>query len=84
MPEIGAYLYDQGSRPMILFLTDLFRRRLKAAPGETLDVDALASAFLNLMSSPARLNAWGFPVESEVADFVRQRVTLFLHGVLHR
>jgi AcrR family transcriptional regulator len=85
MPEIGAYLHERGSRPIMLFLRDLFRRKLPAGAGEPADIEALATAFLHLTSGPARLSAWGFAIDATgVQDFVRQRVRLFLHGVLHR
>jgi AcrR family transcriptional regulator len=83
MPEIGAYLYSHGSRQIVAYLTDLFGRRLKTDPEQPLDLEDAATAFLNLMSGPARLNAWGFVVaEEDVDKFVRQRVKLFLRGVL--
>lgn len=81
MPEIGAYLYERGSRPVVDYLDDLFRRRLEpGAAGETERQD-LAISFLNLMSGPPRLHAWGFAVdEGQVERLVRQRVKLFLRG----
>jgi AcrR family transcriptional regulator len=82
MPEIGAYLHSRGSRQVVLYLTDLLRRRVKPGPEELPDLNDLATAFLNLMSGPARLNAWGIGDEADVDKFVRQRVKLFLRGVL--
>ena len=85
MPEIGAYLYDHGSRQIVLYLTDLLHRRVDPDPRQLPDLNDLATAFLNLMSGPARLNAWGFGVdEADVDRFVRRRVRLFLRGVLQR
>jgi AcrR family transcriptional regulator len=85
MPEIGAYLYGRGSRQIIVYLTDLFRRKAVPDPEQMPDLNDLATAFLNLMSGPARLNAWGFAVDAaDVDKFVRQRVNLFLRGVLQR
>ena len=83
MPEIGAYLYGRGSRQIVLYLTDLLHRRVNPDPEQLPDLNDLATAFLNLMSAPARLDAWGFGVdEADVDRFVRQRVKLFLRGVL--
>jgi AcrR family transcriptional regulator len=83
MPEIGAYLYSRGSRQVVLYLTDLLRRRAGPASEELSDLNDLATAFLNLMSGPARLNAWGFTVDdADVDRLLRQRVKLFLRGVL--
>jgi AcrR family transcriptional regulator len=83
MPEIGAYLYDRGSEPVVFYLNDLFRRRIKPSPERFPNQQDLATAFLNLMSGPARLNAWGFVVDQdEVHALIRQRVKLFLGGVL--
>jgi hypothetical protein len=45
--------------------------------------DDLATAYLNLLSGPARINAWGLAEEPiDVDAFVCARVKLFLHGVL--
>jgi AcrR family transcriptional regulator len=83
MPEIGAYLYGHGSRSIIVYLADLLHRRIGPDPEELPDLDDLATAFLNLMSAPARLNAWGLGVDEARVDlYVRQRVRLFLRGVL--
>jgi AcrR family transcriptional regulator len=82
MPEIGRHTYGRGHELCAQYLRDLFRRRLP--PGS--DIEDLATAFLNLMSSPARLNAWGLdPGPVDVDAFVRKRVGLFLKGALsHR
>jgi AcrR family transcriptional regulator len=82
MPEIGAYLYGRGSRQIVLYLTDLLHRRVNPDPEQLPDLNDLATAFLNLMSAPARLNAWRIGDEADVDKFVRQRVKLFLRGVL--
>ncbi|MCX7865137.1 MAG: TetR/AcrR family transcriptional regulator [Novosphingobium sp.] len=82
MPEIGRYTYGKGHETVSRFLADLFRRRLPSA-AERDDIDDLATAFLNLMSVPARLQAWGLAEEPvELGQFVRKRVQLFLRGAL--
>lgn len=80
MPEIGRQTYGKAHGLIVHYLHDLFDRRLSPVRGQ--DTDDLATAFLNLISSPARLNAWGLedgPLD--VDAFVKKRVGLFLHGV---
>jgi TetR/AcrR family transcriptional regulator, mexJK operon transcriptional repressor len=84
MPEIGRYTYGKGHELFSRHLRDLFRRRLPVGDSAT-DIEDLVLAFLNLMSGPARLNAWGLEVEAvDVEDFVSRRVRLFLSGALGR
>jgi AcrR family transcriptional regulator len=79
MPEIGRHTYGRGHELSAQYLRDLFRRRLPAGS----DVEDLATAFLNLMSGPARLNAWGLDAgPADIEAFVRKRVRLFLDGAL--
>lgn len=83
MPEIGRLLYFRGHQVISRYLVDLFQRRIFVDASPEIDVKELASAFLNLMSSPARLIAWGLQTEQpEIEEFVRTRVRLFLHGAL--
>jgi AcrR family transcriptional regulator len=83
MPEIGEYTYKRGHRQIGIYLADFFRRRIFADSAEVPDLDDLATMFLNLLSSPARLDAWGLKNEPIVVEtFVRRRVRLFLHGIL--
>lgn len=85
MPEIGAYIYHRGSRQIILYLSDLFRRRIKPDPANMPDVEDLAMAYMNIMLGPARLNAWGLVLnEEEIEKLTRQRLRMFLVGVLPR
>lgn len=82
MPEIGRHTYGKGHAMIAVYLRDLFERRLRAGGHEREDLDDLVTAFLNLMSGPARLNAWGLDAEPiDVAGFVARRVSLFLDGV---
>lgn len=83
MPEIGRETYGRGHELFARYLRDLFTRRLPAAARTDADVEDLVTAFLNLISGPARLNAWGLEAAPvEVDDFVRRRVRLFLAGAL--
>jgi TetR/AcrR family transcriptional regulator, mexJK operon transcriptional repressor len=83
MPEIGEYTYRRGLQQIGVYLADFFRRRVFADGREVPDLDDLATTFLNLLSGPARLNAWGLKSEPiDVETFVRRRVQLFLHGIL--
>jgi AcrR family transcriptional regulator len=81
MPEIGEYTYRRGLSEIGEYLADFFRRRI--FNGDDADLKDLATAFLNLLSGPARLNAWGLKDdEIDAEDFIRRRVRLFLRGVL--
>ena len=83
MPEIGAYTYQRGLNQIGRYLSDLFRRRVFADADPLPDLDDLATTFLNLMSGPARVSAWGLEGEGmDLERFCRQRVGLFLHGVM--
>jgi AcrR family transcriptional regulator len=83
MPEIGRFTYGRGHELFAQYLRDLFRRRLPLDSERAKDVEDLVSAFLNLLSGPARLNAWGLDVEPvDIEAFVRKRVRLFLSGAL--
>jgi AcrR family transcriptional regulator len=83
MPEIGQYTYGRGLRQIGEHVAEFLRRRIFADAREPPDVDDLVTTFLNLLSSPARLNAWGLNSEQiDVETFARRRVRLFLHGIL--
>jgi AcrR family transcriptional regulator len=83
MPEIGRFTYGKGHQLIAQYLRGLFERRMLADAGSARDIDDLVTAFLNLISGPARLNAWGLDTDGvDIADFVGKRVGLFLHGAL--
>jgi AcrR family transcriptional regulator len=83
MPEMGTYTYRRGHRLIASHLAELFRRRIPFDASAPPDFEDLATAFLNLMSGPARVTAWGLDGEGlDVEEFVQRRVKLFLHGVL--
>jgi TetR/AcrR family transcriptional regulator, mexJK operon transcriptional repressor len=83
MPEIGRETYGRGHELFARYLRDLFARRLFAANRTRADIEDFVTAFLNLISGPARLNAWGLDAAPIAIDeFVRRRVRLFLAGAL--
>jgi AcrR family transcriptional regulator len=85
MPEIGRHTYGRGHELFAQYLRDLFRRRLPPDDTPDGDIEDLVTAFLNLISGPARLNAWGLEAAPvDVDAFVRKRVRLFLCGALAR
>lgn len=85
MPEIGRFTYGRGHQLIADYLRDLFQRRIMPNTGPGTDLEDLVTAFLNLMSGPARLNAWGLEVEPVNVDvFVNRRVHLFLRGALEQ
>ncbi len=81
-PDIGATNVQQGTEPTILFLADLFQRRLgqAVAPDDARDA---AEGFLHLVTGPAIDAAWGVARdEAALARHIRSSVRLFLHGLL--
>lgn len=83
MPEIGSLLYFRGHQVWSRYLVDLFARKVFADVSPMPDLEDLAGAFLNLLSSPARLIAWGLQADQpDLEEFVQSRVKLFLHGML--
>jgi AcrR family transcriptional regulator len=83
MPEIGRYTYGRGHELFARYLRDLLGRRLPLDAERTRDVEDLVTAFLNLLSGPARLNAWGLDLKPvDIDAFVHNRVRLFLSGAL--
>jgi AcrR family transcriptional regulator len=82
MPEIGQYTYKRGRQQIGIYLADFFKRRI-CGEADPADLDDLATAFLNLMSGPARVNAWGLENDAiDVEEFIHRRVRLFLRGAL--
>lgn len=86
MPEIAEYTIREGSEATMLFLADLFRRRLtdpRPGPDEARDA---ANAFLHLVvGGPASTMAWGVHLDqAEIERTTRYSVHLFLNGLLHR
>lgn len=75
-PEIFTMSFDQGSRPVIAFLTDLLRRHGVLRP------DMAAIAFMSLVvSGPVRIVVSGNPLsQSEIDDRINFSVALFLNG----
>lgn len=81
LPGMGEYTYWRGHRLIARYLVELFGRRIPFEAAAQPDFEDLATAFLNLLSGPARVTAWGLDgQEIEVEQFVQRRVKLFLHG----
>ena len=79
MPEIGAFSVEQGTRPTIEYLADLFRRRI----GDQFDPAFAGEAFLNLITGPSISAAWGVSVDPAALEgHTRNAVRLFMHGML--
>jgi TetR/AcrR family transcriptional regulator, mexJK operon transcriptional repressor len=79
MPEIGAFNVEQGTRPTIEYLADLFRSRI----GGHIDAEFAGEAFLNLVTGPSINAAWGVAIDpAAIENHTRQAVALFLHGLL--
>jgi len=86
MPEISTENVRLGTEPTLVYLADLFRRRM-AGPGSAMeDAEQAAQAFLNLVvGGPANNAAWGMVIDPlEVERHTRYAVRLFLHGLLER
>jgi AcrR family transcriptional regulator len=81
MPEIGRYTYQRGTERTMEYLADLFRRR---ADGATVDADAAAFAFMNLVVAGLPVTAaWGVEMDrTTIERHTRYAVRLFLHGFL--
>jgi TetR/AcrR family transcriptional regulator, mexJK operon transcriptional repressor len=82
LPEIGPEFYRRGHERLVRFLSDLFARRIFQNDLDPVEFEDQASAFLSLLSEPARMRVWGFERESfDVETFIHGRVRLFLGGV---
>jgi TetR/AcrR family transcriptional repressor of mexJK operon len=84
MPDIGVYNYTEGTQPTMLYLADLFRRRIGADAISASEADEAAQAFLQLVvGGPASMQAWGVVLDRAAIDrHTRYSVHLFLHGLL--
>jgi AcrR family transcriptional regulator len=82
MPEIGAHNVEQGTAPILSFLTDLFSRRLGERLHSFFGPADAAMAFMNLVvAGPANMVAQGMPLEDQFKDhYVKSSVCLFLRG----
>jgi TetR/AcrR family transcriptional regulator, mexJK operon transcriptional repressor len=82
-PQIGEFTYRRGLGQIGQYLADFFQRRVFGEMEHHPDLEDLATTFLNLLSSPARVHAWGLDEEQiDIDAFVERRVKLFLHGAL--
>jgi AcrR family transcriptional regulator len=83
MPELGVYSVEQGTRPTLAYLADLFARHLGNG-GAYAQADDAAEAFLHLVvGGPGNDAAWGVTRDKAAIDRrIRFSVRLFLHGLL--
>lgn len=84
-PDISVFTYKHGTEQTILYLADLFHRRISpAAPMD--DWKESAIAFLNsVVSGPPSKTAWGLSFDDEsVERHITFTVRLFLFGLMPR
>lgn len=84
LPEIGAYTYELGTERTIVYLTDLFGRRMTALGYTAKDWRSAAIAYLYLVvCGPPTITAWGMNLDEEAIDrHTRYGVHLLIHGLL--
>jgi AcrR family transcriptional regulator len=85
-PQIFSMSYEQGAKPVITFLTDLFRRHDNAGAICAGQPDMAANVFMSMVvGGPVRLLVSGNPMSStEIDDWVSAAVRLFLNGIKPR
>lgn len=85
-PDISVFTYEHGTRQTILYLADLFRRRIGPAAGPIDDWEEAAIAFLNsVVSGPPTKTAWGLSFDDEsVERHIVFTVRLFIFGLMPR
>lgn len=83
MPEIGAHNIEQGTKPILVYLADLFRRRMGAELYCFTNHDDAAMAFMNLVvAGPANMVAQGQSLDDQFKSrYVKSSVCLFLRGM---
>ena len=84
MPEVAAHNTRMGTETTLMYLADLFRRRLLPADAPAPEANEAALAFLHLVvGGPASTAAWGVVLDNEAIErHTRYCIRLFLHGVL--
>ena len=84
MPEIAAFNVQKGTEPTLVYLADLFRRRLGLDASAASGPADAAEAFIDLVvGGPANLAARGVVIDEAAVDkHTRYCVGLFLHGVM--
>jgi AcrR family transcriptional regulator len=82
LPEMAEFTDQRGHRKIADYLCDLFTRRLPEAVVQAGSAQTLVTAFLDLISGPARRSAWRWEREQvDIEQFIRHRVGIFLNGV---
>ncbi len=82
LPEMAEFTDQRGHRAIAEYLCDLFARRLPAAVDRAGGAQVLVTAFLDLISGPARRSAWRWERDQvDIEQFIRHRVGIFLNGV---
>lgn len=85
-PAIFTLSYEQGAKPVIDFLTDLFRRHDSAGAICVDRPDMAANIFMSMVvGGPVRLLGSSQPMsEQEIDEWVNATVRLFLNGIRAR
>lgn len=85
-PELFRIAHEQGSRPTILYLADLFRRHAARGVIAVDDAEVAAAAFLSMVvGGQTRSVVWGaVPSEASAEARMRLCVRLFLNGARAR
>lgn len=84
LPELGAHNVEQGTKPTLAYLADLFQRRIGSRLRGFAAPEGAAMAFMNLVvSGPANFVEMGVLMDrTSIERHLRSSVCLFLHGVL--
>ena len=83
MPEIGAYTYEKGTAPTLVYLAGLLHGRLGLSNAASKEA---ALAYLHMVvGGPATATAWGVVLDNEaIHQHTSYCVHLFLHGLTPR
>jgi AcrR family transcriptional regulator len=81
MPEIGAYLWEQTTPMTMMYLADMFRRRLRPGVEVIVDSQEAAMAFLVLaVEGSFQKMVWGNTPDDELDRQLVYHTRLFLNG----
>jgi hypothetical protein len=76
-PEIGAYLWEKTSGVTLIYLTDLFERRLEQRGAS----DAALAFYQLMIDGVFRTWLWRRPSGEEIDRQIEFRIRLFMAGV---